>query len=621
MKKKIEQQLHELSYDSVREVADDFELSSEMKQRIYDKTIKKAGVKIMADGKNMKNAENTKTSKKTGNFSLRGVSFKKPAVAAAAVVLACSLGVGTIAAAGALNKSFGQYFNTLSEENYQKMLFDINQTQTQNGVTVTLTQGMCDGSTLYVIEKVEYDPSLVTFTDEMFNTSDGTLNVPYWEKEILVNTEYFSGRLERGFVKLLEHDEHSITVLKTYDDDGTFGYENPFFRTGGQFKLTDSGVANLPGQGNAPYECRFDFKFDVKLSDPVVYNLPENTYTTDQDVLFGQYEYYPDVWINPWYMRIASGNLTGRVFESSKFEDVKPALEITLKDGSVYSDGNGVSVCYNPWEGKDLFGRDYDKETQKYSDIFCTFDEEIDVTNIKSVKLYGYEMTVADQPKLRKTETPSVKQDLAATNPVTFPQTEATVEVKEIYIDGGKDNPVEGFRTIGSMKYTINAINVYDNLYAAGATADDINKSRFENGSYLFYDEDVEMYIKSLPQLCDTETGALKENAYLVEYEIALTNVDIAQSVFDLDGFISCHVYDTNNNHSQMDRVAAVYVKEHNSDDTTKFTLNKGETRTLHIGFVVPDNNAGSLQQIGLGIDDSTPLYVNITKAVEDLKK
>ena len=59
MKKKIEQQLHELSYDSVREVADGFELSSEMKQRIYDKTIEKAGVREMADIKSTKNTKNS----------------------------------------------------------------------------------------------------------------------------------------------------------------------------------------------------------------------------------------------------------------------------------------------------------------------------------------------------------------------------------------------------------------------------------------------------------------------------------------------------------------------------------------------------------------------------------
>lgn len=620
MKKKIEQRLHELSYDSVREVTDGFELDSETKQRIYAKTIKKAGVNTMSDKTNTANQTTAANPVKKSGFSLRGVSFKKPAVAAAALVLACSLGVGSIAAAGALNKSFGQYFNTLSEENYRKMLFDINQTQSKNGVTVTLTQGMCDGSTLYVIEKVEYDPSLVTLTDEMFDTSDGTCKAPFWADETLVNTEYYSGRLERGFVKLLEHDEHSMTCLKTYDDNGTFGYENQFFRTGGKFKLTDSGIDNLPAQGNVPYECQFDFAFEIRLSDPVVYNLPEKTYEFDNELMFGWYEYYPDVWINPWYMRIASGNLTGKVLVSTNLDYSKPAVEITLNDGSVYSDGNGVLVGGNPLEGKDLFGKD-DNGKGKYSDIFCTFDEEIDVTNIKSVKLYGYEMTVADRPKLRENDTPSVKQELAATNPVTFPQTETSVDVHEFYTNGDPNNPIEEFRKIGSMKYQIKGINVYDNLYAAGATYDDINKSRFENGYYLFYDKDVELYAKTFPQLCDTKTGALKENAWLVEYEIALTNVDIDKSVFEYEDLFDLDVYDKNNNHSQLDRVSVVYIKEHNSDDSSKITLPKGEERTLHIGFVVPDNNAGSLEQIGLSIDGSTPAFVNITKAVADLKK
>lgn len=612
MKKDIKERLRELSYDAIKEVAGDFDLDSGTKQRIYAKTIGKAGIKSPVTEKN------TKYTKKTGGLK---IDFKKPAVAAAAVVLTCSLGVGSIAAAGALNKSFGQYFNTLSEENYQTMLFDINQTQSKNGVTVTLTQGMCDGSTLYVIEKVEYDPSLVTLTDEMFDTSDGTLKAPFWETEIVSRTvgESYLGDLDRGFAKLLEHDEHSVTYLKTYDDDNALGYTRQFFRNGGKFGLTDSGLHNLTGTDEELYNCHFHFEFDIKLSDPVVYNLPEKTYRYDESIPFDGYEYYPDVWINPWYMRIAPAALTGKVLNTDLGSD-KPALEITLNDGTVYSDGSGILVGGNPSEIKALFGKDYEKNT----DIYCTFEQEIDVTNIKSIKLYGYEMTAGSVPEPKTRENPaSVKQELEATNPVTFPQLETIFDVYELCNNGDRDRYSEWDEKVGHMKYKINAINVYDNLYATGAKYNDITPSRFEDGAYLFYDEKGEMSGKSFPQLCDTKTGALNENAYLVEYEIELTNMDIAHSDFRSEGFLNLEVYVNDKEGDGFNRVSFVYVKEHNSGDSTNFTLKKGETRTFHIGFVVPDNNAGSLEQIGLhfGGTTSTPLYVNITKAVEDLKK
>lgn len=45
MKRNIEDRLHNLSYDSVRTIAENFELDNETKARIYAKTIRRTKVK------------------------------------------------------------------------------------------------------------------------------------------------------------------------------------------------------------------------------------------------------------------------------------------------------------------------------------------------------------------------------------------------------------------------------------------------------------------------------------------------------------------------------------------------------------------------------------------------
>ena len=73
--------------------------------------------------------------------------------------------------------------------------------------------------------------------------------------------------------------------------------------------------------------------------------------------------------------------------------------------------------------------------------------------------------------------------------------------------------------------------------------------------------------------------------------------------------------------------VPQAYILEHDpepSGDNDTFTLKKGQTRTLHVGFIVNDNHRGSLSQIALSVGSALENdlgYVNITKAVEKLKK
>ena len=69
--------------------------------------------------------------------------------------------------------------------------------------------------------------------------------------------------------------------------------------------------------------------------------------------------------------------------------------------------------------------------------------------------------------------------------------------------------------------------------------------------------------------------------------------------------------------------VPQAYILEHDrgtSDNNNTFTLEKGKTRTLHVGFIVNDNHRGSLSQIGLSVGsewEENPDFVNITKAAQ----
>lgn len=319
------------------------------------------------------------------------VTFKW-GIVAICLLMAAMVGLGSIVAAGGLNKSFGQFFHSLPESNYENMLFDINQSITDNGVTVTLTQGMCDGHALLLIERVEFDPSIVTLTDEMFELSEDSYHTPYWSIENVYNEDYPEVTFERTFSKLIEHDAHSMTWLKTFGGNTVLDYTANLFSEGMNLIMVDSGIYNVPGFTFDSYQCQFQFKIDVKISEPITYHLPPKTYRYDQSIIASGFDSandeFPDVWINPWYMRIAPASLTGKVIDTS-LKNNGPVLKITLNDGTVYTDTNGILLGGNPFQSRDLLGTDYNP----YGEIYCTFDTEVDVTNIKSIQLYGYEMT------------------------------------------------------------------------------------------------------------------------------------------------------------------------------------------------------------------------------------
>lgn len=601
MKRNIEERLHNLSYDSVRIVAENFELDKETKSRIYAKTIRRTKIKPKLS------VVPVKAEQKTPHRKLK---FKKPAVAVVAIALALTVGVGSIVGAGALNKTFSQYFHTLPETSYKDMLFDINQTKTDNGVTVTLTQGMCDGLALYVIEKVEFDPSVLVLTDEMFKTNEygGYDNAPRWDYSTLINVKQTSeydladigGIIEReqGFARLLEHDEHSMTWLRVFGGEN-MGQEDEFFTDGTKFTVRYSGMDNMPGIDEMDqYSCSLDLTFDItKISEPVYYTLPEEAYSFTE----AMDDSFADMIITPWYMSFSAGVITGKILDTSLNTGGIPAIEITMNDGTVYTESDGISMY------QDYFGEKYDA----YDSFRCDFDTPVDITAVKSIKIYAFEMkkgiVTADESKVRAYDGSADMQILPANSPVEFSDKPTTIDYRVF----------DDLPSYGQFEYKINGVTVYDNVYATGATVpDDLS---YEGIRFWEWDE---------------KTGKLRDGWYMLEYEIEMTNINAnfseSLSTFDFNN-TGCFeqlfdlYYYNKNIPSNWNCSDEAYIRENQyalTGQRETIKLNIGETKTFHVSFVVQDNKAGGFEQIGLcvGHDDSDGKieYVNITKIIEE---
>ena len=621
----IKRGIAHLSDQSVRKLDTQFDLDKKTKDRIYRIALRKTGVKENAGKDSALRNGNHHSASRTLHTGFR---FKKLLIAAAAIVLAVSIGTGAMVGAGRLSKSFGQFFRTLPEEHYQGILFDIDQTQTSNGVTVTLSQGMCDGYVLYVIERIDFDTS-VTLTDEMFKVVDGNCNTPYWYDEVVVNPNYPRYcASSRNYRKLIDHDAHSMTWLRTFGDTGAGDEIFGFFTAGSNYVLTAHDLYNLPD--NQTRECSFQFEITVTRSEPAVYNLPKESYQLDQQFLEDcfdiapplAYDFIPDVWINPWFMEIVPATQNGKILNTN-LKSNQSALVITLKNGKQYTEQNGIGWAGHSTLPRDMFGADYNK----YEGFYLTFDEEIDITSIGSITLYGYELKKAALPdSVYDKKNNSVKKDLPADDPIKVSGKRRTVNVTEI------KEAKKGYKEVpaGTLNYSVKSIDVYNHLYATGASSKDVLQSWKIVSGFEYYDDHNEPYRQSFTDAFNSKTGKLNEGFYLVEYEIELTNVDSHLSVFDDSIFrllTYCNYTEEYGRSDSLVGVPQAYILEHDpepSGDNDTFTLKKGQTRTLHVGFIVNDNHRGSLSQIGLSVgsaleDDMD--YVNITKAVEKLKR
>ena len=61
------------------------------------------------------------------------------------------------------------------------------------------------------------------------------------------------------------------------------------------------------------------------------------------------------------------------------------------------------------------------------------------------------------------------------------------------------------------------------------------------------------------------------------------------------------------------------------TEQICSITLDKGETKTFHVSFLVKDNHAGGLEQVGLCVcsdrDEGKMTYTNLRKVIEEFNQ
>lgn len=548
----------------------------------------------------------------------------------AAVLLAAAVavaGLGGVVSAGRFNKSFGQLFHSLSESNYRDMLFDINQTAADNGVTVTLMQGLCDGNALYVTEKIEFAPSVLVLTDEMFEGDhhfgwviDDAIDVvksgQMFEKDKAVVS------VPGGIYQVIEHDEHSMTVLLIYGGDGICNTGSGFFDDNTLFSVSHRNL--MQNDSENPITCSFDFTFEIKRSSPYFYTLPEEVYQVD-NYAEPVDQSLADVGINPWFIYFSAGTGTGKILDTSLKCNRQPSLEITMNDGTVYTEKNGIRL-YN-----DYFGKDYDQTDF----VPCCFETPIDVTEIKSVRIYGYELKpgVVVPGKERVMPENRGKLILPANSPVKFSKEFRSVDIVDY--DGSS----------GKLAYRILHADLFNNLYATGAEKAVVNFQSLDDAAYkkVKHDDSGRVIKSNYSGVYNKKTGELADGYYILELEIEVKNTDAQNNMsisFDYRGthifnkMIHAYQYDKYSP-GKMEGLELVYLKEDEVARTGQygdFMLKKGKSRKLHAGFLFTDNNAGGPEQISFsfgwifyanefeGYHTVDTVYFNVSKLIEDFE-
>ena len=597
----IKAAMRDLSYETLTQTDTEIALDQDAVQRIYACTLRRVGL-----------AEQEGGASSAARHSHRHMAWKRPTAAVAAVLLACGLSVGSIAAAGGLFKTFGQYFHTLSEAHYEKQLFHVNKSASDNGVTVTVTQALCDGRALYVIERVELAPAAGELTDAMFTVDEygGYPFAPYWGYDTLINVRRTGEEAlqkggtvaERmpGFSRLLEHDAHSMTWLRVYGSDDDFSAQtDDFFTDGRQFVLHYADVENLGDGEEKTVTCRLDIPFEMKkTAAPQCYTLPEEVYARMSNRTG---DGMADMIINPWYMRFSGAGVSGKVLDPAARREDAPAIEVVMKDGTSYTERHGISMY------RDYLGKDFNA----LAAFRCDFDTPVDIAEIASVRVYGYEMKRGIQAADKAKEKPFARTDgtaLPAATAAGFP-TAWKMAAYERY---------------GNLRYRVRGVKVYDNAYAIGAKSeDDLLEVQ------LRWDENVHDWDD---EKWNHQTGQLGEDMLVLEYEVEMTNIDAAFTeslgTFDYNGtdYMGLGLFGLRLRNDLMpsdDWGDVLYIRENEYDVTGQLhdiRLAKGETRTFHVSFAVQDNHAGALEEVHfqLGGDKTQETCLNLRKIVNE---
>ena len=239
------------------------------------------------------------------------------------------------------------------------------------------------------------------------------------------------------------------------------------------------------------------------------------------------------------------------------------------------------------------------------------------------------------------TNQPDVPQ-LEAKSPVEFPQ-EPIVMTLSTEKKSSYDNPGN---IDGTIKYTINGVETYDNLSDAGIAYSELFE-RFRIGEfhYQIYSIDQKKTIEiDSNNLVDGKTGKFINDCYFLLFEVEITNVDAVYDVQDstfnylnTDIFRGTDLFTLWYYHRTTDFFSKgyscsnlVYVRENAEAESGVWgtvKLSKGQPTKLNLGFIVLDNTGEAFTRMGLKLcdksvtdcDENRYIYwFNLSKIIEE---
>ena len=165
----------------------------------------------------------------------------------------------------------------------------------------------------------------------------------------------------------------------------------------------------------------------------------------------------------------------------------------------------------------------------------------------------------------------------------------------------------------GELQLKINKMEIFDNLNDANISPNDVTANHvsysFTNGRDMFL-----MY----PYYFDGETGQLVDDCYLFMFEAEITNVDAEyknpydetqSTCFELLNIFSLHDFSYDSNEGTLGSGGVAYFAEGRQSETSghdgMFDLNKGETKTLHFGFLGFDRCESPFTRMGITLGGS----------------
>ncbi len=318
----------------------------------------------------------------------RGI--RKTSIAAVAIAAALAI-AGSAVAAGKLNKSFTDYKSAYTEqqkEEIQKATFAINEQMGGDGVTITVTEGMCDGNKLFLLENIEVDPSKITIPDGYNNLTTST------ELHQSGDPDDCDG-WSSVYNQVLETNGNKTTVLYVYDMADVTDGQVLGLSASGLSASNDNDSVEIVNRDTNPW----GLKFKVQKGRFA------KSFCADKGVnLLGSDAAIDSGYVSPWYAQFwisadfignirtaeSSDNDFGNpivknIFDKSSY----PTFKVVMKDGTFY---NGIGVRVDPQV------QEIEKEKTYHAAYYfrCTFKDYVDTANIDHVEVNGTELELKD---------------------------------------------------------------------------------------------------------------------------------------------------------------------------------------------------------------------------------